>query len=305
LNLAIGLCAATICCASAAYAAQVTVLTGPPRTAVHDLLGPRLADALAPDVAVDLEGASGSWENLEAIAADPALVGFAQLGIFQRFVRERNLGDVLEYYGDVPVCVIAVARLGGPVTLDLDDAQAAFALKSVDTGPDSGDAALTFELMQAQVPSLQRLDVEHRGWSRALARIGQGRLDLVVFIEYPNSEVPLIQDVFANPRVVFVHPVARLLGSLTPSPELPFLPTQISIPRGGWFDDNYTGQTYCTSMGIVVHADGDPLVVEAAVRAVTTGVLTADQAESWWQYLAACLRGWAEWSRGMMASWLE
>ena len=295
----------TIGLAGTAGAAEVTVLTGPPRTAVHDLFGPRLVEALAPEVTVDLQSARGSWANLEAIAADPALIGFAQLDIFQRFVRERDLGEVLEYYGDAPVCVMAVARLGGPITLDLDDAQAAFALRSVDTGPDSGDAALTFELVQAQVPALQRLDVEHRGWSRALARLGQGRLDLVVLVEYPNSEVPLIQDVFANPRVVFVQPVARLLGPLTPSPELPFLPTQISIPRDGWFDDNYTGQTYCTSMGIVVHADGDPLVIEAAVRAVTTGVLTADAAESWWQYLAACLRGWTEWGRGMMASWLE
>jgi hypothetical protein len=300
-----GLCAAIVCLPGASRAAEVTVLTGPPRTAVHELFGPRLAAALAPDVTVDLQARSGSWENLDAIAADPMLVGFSQLDIFQRFVKERNLGEMLEYYGDAPVCILAAARLGGPVTLDLDDSQAAFALRSVDTGPDNGDAALTFERIREQVPALQRLDVEHRGWSRALARLGQGRLDLVVLVEYPNSEVPLIQDVFGNPRVVFVQPVARLLGPITPSPDLPFLPTQISIPGGDWFDDGYTGQTYCTSTGIVVHADGDPLVIEPVVRAVTTGVLTTDEADSWWQYLTTCLRGWAEWGRQMMTTILD
>jgi hypothetical protein len=286
------------------HAAEVTILTGAPRTAVHDLFGPRLADALAPEFTVDLQSRSGSWENLEAIASDPALVGFSQFDIFQRFVTQRGLGQTLEYYGDVPVCVLAVARLGSPITLPLDQSAPAFALRTVDTGPANGDAARTFQLLQGQVPRLQRLAIEDRGWSRALARLGQGRLDLVVFVEYPNSEVPLIHDVFDNPRVVFVGSVAELLGPITPGANAPFLPTQISIPREGWFEDNYTGETFCTSLGIVVHRDGDPAVLDAVVRAVTTGALTTE-ATSWWQDVVTCLQNWVERGRQTVRSWLD
>jgi hypothetical protein len=302
LSRVLALIATGVGMAAAAHAAEVTVLTGPPRGAVHDLFGPRLADALAPELTVELRGQSGSLENLEAIASDPTLVGFSQFDIFQRFVTERGLGQVLEYYGDVPVCILAVARNGSPITLELDDSRPAFALRTIDTGHKKGDAALTFELLQGQVPALQRLEVEDRGWSRALARLGQGRLDLVMFVDYPNSEVPLIQDVFSNPRVVFVQSVAKLLGPISPGERMPFLPTQISIPGEGWFDDGYTGQTYCTSLGIVVHADADPVVLDAVVRAVTSGALTSDAAMSWWQYLVSCLQSWAERGRGLVRS---
>jgi hypothetical protein len=285
--------------------AKVTVLTGPTRSAVSEIFGPRLVRALPPAFSVDLQVAPGSWENLEAVAADPGVVAFSQLDLYQRFVAERGLEDALEYYGSIPVCLFAAARTGSPLTLGLDGQMSAIALRTVDTGPVNGDTALTYELLQERMPALRDLAVEHRGWSRALARLAQGDLDLFVFVEYPNAEAPLVRDVLDNTRVVLLDNVADVLGPVPVTDAAPYVPTQASIPQGGWLDERYVAQTLCTSLGIVIHRDGDPQVLEAVVHAVTNGALLNDAEGSWWQGLAGRFGGWFEQGRHWAASLLD
>jgi hypothetical protein len=285
-------------------AADVTVLTGPTRSAAAEIFGPRLAEALAPAVAVELQVAPGSWQNLEAVAANPSVVAFSQLDLYERFVAERGLGDVLEYYGNIPTCVFAAARIGSPVTLGLGTEGAGLSLQTVDTGPSNSDAALTYDLLRQHAPALSTLDVEHRGWSRALARLAEGDLDLFVFVEYPNAEAPLVGDVLDHPRVILLDNVTELLGPL-PSGDAPYLPTQASIARGGWFDDRYVGQTLCTSLGVVIHRDGDPQVLEAVVHAATSGALLNDVEGSWWQHWRQRVGGWLDSGRQWTISFLN
>jgi hypothetical protein len=228
--------------AAAAEGANVTILTGPPRSAVSEIFGPLLARALQPAFSVDVQIAAGSWENLEAVATDPSLVAFSQLDLYQRFVAERGLANVLEHYGDIPVCLFAAARIGSPLTLGLEGDTSPVVLRTVDTGPINSDAALTYELLQERVPAMRDLEVEHRGWSRALARLAEGDLDLFVFVEYPNAAAPLVKDVLDNTRVVLLDNVADAIGALPLAETAPYVPTQASIAPPGWFDESYVGQ---------------------------------------------------------------
>jgi hypothetical protein len=291
--------------AAAAGATKVTILTGPTRSAVFQIFGPRLAEALPPAFAVDVQVAPGSWENLEAVAADPAVVAFSQLDLYERFVAERGLENVLEYYGSIPVCLFAAARIGSPVTLGLNGDTSPVALRTVDTGPINGDTALTYQLLQERVPAMPDLDVEHRGWSRALARLAQGELDLFLFVEYPNAAAPLVGDVLDSTRVVLLDDVADVLGPVPLADTAPYVPTQASIAPGGWLDERYVGQTLCTSLGIVIHRDGDPQVLEAVVHAATNGELLTDVEGSWWQSLAGRFEGWFAHGRRWAASLLD
>jgi hypothetical protein len=282
---------------AAADGTKVTILTGPTRSAVSEIFGPRLAQALRPAFSVEVLVAPGSWENLEAVAADPSVVAFSQLDLYQQFVAERGLENVLEHYGNIPVCLFAAARIGSPLTLGLEGDESPVALRTVDTGPVNSDAALTYELLQERAPALHELDVEHRGWSRALARLAQGDLDLFVFVEHPSTAAPLVKDVLDNTRVVLLDNIADALGPVPLAETAPYVPTQASIARGGWFEERYVGQTLCTSLGIVIHRDGDPAVLEAVVHAVTNGVLLNDMEGSWWQSLAGRFEGWFEQGR--------
>ena len=284
--------------------ATVTILTGPTRSAVSQIFGPRLAQALQPAFSVDVQVAPGSWENLEAVAADPSVVAFSQLDLYQRFVVERGLENVLEHYGDIPVCLFAAARIGSPLTLGLDGDASPVALRTVDTGPINGDTALTYELLQERVPAMREFDVEHRGWSRALARLAEGDLDLFVFVEYPNAAAPLVKDVLDNSRVVLLDNAADALGPVPLADTAPYVPTQASIAQG-WLEERYVGHTLCTSLGIVVHRDGDPQVLEAVVHAATNGALFEDVEGSWWQSLAGRFEGWFDRGRRWMISVLN
>ena len=291
--------------AAAAGGTKVTILTGPTRSAVSEIFGPRLAQALQPAFSVDVQVAPGSWENLEAVAADPSVVAFSQLDLYQQFVAERGLENVLEHYGNIPVCLFAAARIGSPLTLGLEGDASPVALRTVDTGPMNGDTALTYELLQERAPTMREFDLEHRGWSRALARLAQGDLDLFVFVEYPNATAPLVKDVLDNTRVVLLDNVADVLGPVPLADTTPYVPTQASIARGGWFDERYVGQTLCTSLGIVIHRDGDPQVLEAVVHAATDGVLLNNVEGSWWQSLAGRFEGWFEQGRRWAVSVLN
>ena len=289
----------------AASEPDVTILTGPSRSAVAEVFGPRLAEMLQPAITVELQSTSGSWESLEAVAANPSMVGFAQRDLYQRFVAERGLENELESYGSIPVCLFAAARAGSPVTLGLGAGTPAGQPQTIDTGPVGGDTALTYQVIEERVPALQDLAVEHRGWSRALARLAEGDLDLFVFVEYPNAESPLVGDVFDNPRLLLLENVADVLGPLPLADLAPYRATQASIPRGGWFDERYVGQTLCTSLGVVVHRDGDPQVVEAVVHAATGGGLINAGEDSWWQSVTGRFAGWLDQGRRWTISFLN
>jgi hypothetical protein len=307
LTLVVGL-AALDGGASAAAAddrAKVTILTGPTRSAVFEIFGPRLAQALQPALSVDVQVAPGSWENLEAVAADPSVVAFSQLDLYQQFVAERGLANVLEHYGNIPVCLFAAARIGSPLTLGLNGDTPLVALRTLDTGPTNSDAALTYGLLQERAPAMREVKVEHRGWSRALARLAQGDLDLFVFVEYPDAAAPLVRDVLDNTRVVLLDNIAEVLGPMPLADTAPYVPTQTSIARSGWLDERYVGQTLCTSLGIVIHRDGDPQVLEAVVHAATNGAFFDDVEGSWWQSLAGRFEGWFEGGRRWMISVLN
>jgi hypothetical protein len=291
--------------AASADGPQVTILTGPTRSAVSEIFGPRLAQALPSAFSVDVQVAPGSWANLEAVAADPSIVAFSQLDLYQRYVAEHGLANVLEHYGDIPVCLFAAARIGSPLTLGLNGNTSPVAPRTVDTGPINGDAALTYQLLQERVPAARELEVEHRGWSRALARVAEGDLDLFLFVEYPNAAAPLLGDVLDNPRVVLLDNVLDVLGPVPLADTAPYVPTQASIARGGWLDERYVGQTLCTSLGIVIHRDGDPRVLEAVVHAATNGDLLHDVEGSWWQGLTRRFGVWVEQGWRWTASLLD
>jgi hypothetical protein len=99
--------------------------------------------------------------------------------------------------------------------------------------------------------------------------------------------------------------LAEVLGPKPLTDMAPYRATEASIPRGGWFDERYVGQTICTSLGIVIHRDGDPQVVEAVVHAATGGGLLNAMEDSWWQSVTGQLADLFEQGRRWTISFLN
>ena len=252
----------------------VRVHTGPERSSIHALFGPRLSASLAPGVTTRLVRSSGTMANLEAVLRNPDDVAFAQLDLFRRFVaRNPEAEGKLEFYGDVPVCVLLVARSGSPWMLSSSEIPDEVALKSLDIGPVEGDAAVSLAGLVGSAPRLIATKLENRGGPRALARVRQRDTELAVFVEFPSTQTPIIEDVLANESIDFIGSIASVFKGARVENGTTFVPTELEMSQPGFFKSDRPIRTVCTSVGVAINADGKGDVIDAVVHSVTEGDL--------------------------------
>ena len=256
--------------------AWVRVHTGPERASVHALFGPRLAEALAPGVQAQLVPSTGTGANLDALLAHPNDAAFVQFGLFrERLVNDAEAAAKLEFYGDVPVCVLLVARAASPWMLPPAELPDELRVESIDLGASGGDTAASLAELVASATRLRGVRTEHRGGARAIARVHRRDTQVAALVEFPSARAPIIEAVLANDALDFVGTIASVLAGARYETDLIFVPTELRIEAGGWFRAERTIRTMCTSLGVAVNVDGDPAVIDRIVHAVLAGALLA------------------------------
>lgn len=283
----------------------VQVHTGPERSSVHAVFGPRLSAALAPAIETRLVSSPGTLASLDAVLREPRDVAFAQFNLYRRFVAEHPAAHKLEFYGDVPVCVLLVARAGSPWMLSSTEVPDALVPSSIDLGPADGDAAATLAPLLRSAFALGDALLEHRGGARALARVQRRDTEVAAFIEFPNVQTPIVSDVLGNDSVEFVTSIASVLRGARLRGGMTLVPAEVEMPQPGPFGSERSIRTLCTSLGLVVHADAAPDLIDAVVHAVVRGELV--NSDHW--SFGFVSRGWnrlwdlgREWS-AQIAGW--
>ena len=252
----------------------VRVHTGPERSSIHTLFGPRLSAALTPGLTTELVQSTGTMANLEAVLRNPDDVAFAQLDLFRQFVAKNPEAESkLEFYGDVPVCVLLVSRSGSPWMLPSSEIPDEVALKSLDIGPIGGDAAVSLEALVESAPRLTTTKLENRGGSRALARVRRRDTELAAFVEFPSAQTPIIEDVLTNESIDFIGSIASVFKGAKVENSMTFVPTELEMSQPSFFKSDRPIRTVCTSVGVAINADGNADVIEAVVHSVTEGEL--------------------------------
>ena len=280
----------------------VRVHTGPERSSIHALFGPRLAAALTPGLTTELVRSSGTMANLAAVLRNPDDVAFAQFDLFRQFVSMNpEAGRKLEFYGDVPVCVLLVARSGSPWMLSSSEIPDEVALKSLDIGPVEGDAAVSLAALVASAPRLVATRLENRGGSRALARVRQRDTELAAFVEFPSAQTPIVEDVLANESIGFIGSIASVFRGARVENGMTFVPTELDISQPSFFKSDRPIRTVCTSVGVAINADGQVDVIDAVVQSVAEGELINADTWSLRSVFRVCNRLW----NGAMDLWAQ
>lgn len=282
---------------------ETTLHTGPERSSAHAIFAPRLADTLEEVRTLRLIPSRGTADNIAAVAQDPTSVGFAQYDIYRRIVDGLPEGENrLEFYGDVPVCILAVARIGGPWLLPPAEIPEDLMPAVIDIGPEGSDTAVGLAPLIATAPKLSGARVEHRGGARALSRLRQRAADIVFLMEYPHKKTPIIADVFEAPDIGFIEDTAAFFAGAQSDVKGAFIPTKILVPGGGVLSGRSEIDTVCTPLGVVVHGDGDSDTLDFVVSSVTGGSLI-DSGDGFldrlWNAAARLWRGLVGWLAGL------
>ena len=271
----------------------IRVHTGPERSSIHALFGPRLSASLAPGVTTQLVRSSGTMANLEAVLRNPDDVAFAQFDLFRQFVAKNPEAErKLEFYGDVPACVLLVARSGSPWMLSSSEIPDEVTLKSLDIGPVEGDAAVSLAALVESAPRLIATKLENRGGSRALARVRQRDTELAAFVEFPSAQAPIIEHVLANESLDFIGSIASVFKGARVENGMTFVPTELEMSQPGIFKSDRPIRTVCTSVGVAINADGKVDVIDAVVQSVTEGELINSDTWSLGFVFRVCNRLW-------------
>jgi len=233
----------------------------------------------------------GTRETLLRIVKDPSIVGFAQYDNYRRFMSSDQDADTrLEFYGDVPYCVLAAARANSPWALPPDELSEDLKPKTIDIGPADADTAASLSALVASAPRLSGVAVEHRGGSRGLSRLRQRATDIMFFIEYPDRGTPIVADILSGSDVVFLTSPTMLLDGGKSDVQGAFVPTRIVVPTGGWFSPDREISTVCTPFGVVVNSEGDIDTLDFVVRAATEGALINGRSDGFWSTVGSMLR---------------
>lgn len=273
----------------------ITLYAGPERSGAFALFARRLTDAMQGERTLVPIASRGTQENLEALISDPTAIGFAQYDNFRRFVDGMSPDEPrLEFYGDVPFCVLAVGRANGPWVLPPDELPADLQPERIDIGPEDADAATSLGPLIATAPKLSNATVEYRGGSRALSRLRQRATDILFLIEYPHQRAPIVGDVLSSDDVAFLPSPAMFFTGAQSDVQGAFVPTQISIPGDGLFAGRAEINTVCTPFGIVINPLGDPDTLDFIVSAITHGTLLDENSGFWSSLLKAITLGWGE-----------
>jgi hypothetical protein len=207
-------------------------------------------------------------EVMERIAADPRSIGLVQRDLYVQYMHEHADSETrFEFYGNVPVCVMAVVRKGSPIQSygDLVRARSSRAM-TLDIGPATGQLAATFETLRGMDRALANIEIEHVGGARALGRVINGETDAALFMvlaPYTGGMVFDMLDANALDPVPFFSEDI-VLGAARG--KLPYILRHIDLGSPGWFSSGRPYHTTCTSLGAVVNATANANLSEKVAQ---------------------------------------
>lgn len=231
-------------------------------------LGSRLLQSLAANSKYTLAGADTDRQVMQRIAADPRSIGLVQRDFYVQYLRDHADSDTrFEFYGNIPVCLMAVARKGSQIQTYGDLVRARTNRPTtLDVGPATGQLAATFQTLREMDPSLANLQLEHRAGARALSRVITGETDVAVFLVMAPYTNALVNDMIDSDALDLVPFFSEdfVLGASRRN--LPYVLRQITLGSPGWFSSGRPYHTTCTSLGAVVNANADALLSEKVAQ---------------------------------------
>jgi hypothetical protein len=108
-----------------------------------------------------LAGGDTEREVMQRVAADPRNIGLVQRDLYVQYLRDHADSDTrFEFYGNIPVCLMAVVRKGSQIQTYGDLVRARTSRPTLlDVGPAGGQLAATFETLREIDPSLRNLQL--------------------------------------------------------------------------------------------------------------------------------------------------
>jgi hypothetical protein len=219
-------------------------------------LGAALLQSLAGQFKFSLARITADREIMQRIAADPHSVGLVQRDLYVQYLRDHaDSGTRFEFYGNIPVCLMAVVRKGSQIQSygDLVRARTSRAM-TLDVGPATGQLAVTVATLREMDRSLANIELEHVGGARALGRVVTGETDAALFLVLPPYTGSPVFDMIDGDSLDLVPFFSEdiVLGSARG--RLPYVLRQINLGSPGWFSSGRPYHTTCTSIGAVVNA---------------------------------------------------
>ena len=248
-------------------------LTDSINSSAHQVFGPRLREAMSGEFKLALQPVLGSRAVLDAVLKNPAVSGFVRFDAYLAYLKSTpQAKQTIEFYGDVPICLFAAANSDNQVATDAQTQ----AKVRVDIGAVKSNTWSMVNNLWPDVSKRSNLVVTTTGGYRALAAVTQRRTDVALLAEYPSFQVPTLEYILSNSKLRLLPSIGEVLGPIRETSNAGYLPTQVNLPQAGWFSEDLTIRTLCTSLGIVVNsnaAGADQWYVDTLVRYVTTGKL--------------------------------
>jgi hypothetical protein len=242
-------------------------------------LGAALQQSLAGQFEFTLAGIDTDREIMQRVAADPRSIGFVQRDLFVQYVRDHADSDTrFEFYGNIPVCLMAVVRKGSPIQTYGDLVRERSSRPAtLDVGPATGQLAATFQTLREMDPSLANLQIEHRAGARALGRVITGDTDAALFLVLAPYADGLVFDMIGNDALDLVPFFSEDIVIEAARRKLPYALRQIRLGNPGWFSSGRSYHTTCTSLGTAVNATADAGLAEKVAQHLLKDIPAASQ----------------------------
>lgn len=212
-----------------------------------------------------LAAADSERAVMQRVAARPGDIGLAERDFYLRYRREHpKSGGMLEFYGYVPACLVAIVRRGGPIR-GFEDlvGRRADRRRSLDIGPVAGAVAASYAELRRLDAALGNLELEHRGGSLALERVVNGATDAALRFVTPPYIDSELEDLRERGRITLVPFASEQIALAAARGKLPYKRQRTEVPGDGWFAGGRSYKTTCTELGVVVNAHADPSLTEA------------------------------------------
>src|SRR5216684_2617428 len=219
-------------------------------------LGSALLQSLAEQFKFTLAQINSDREVMQRIAADPRSIGLVQHDLYVQYLRDHADSDTrFEFYGNTPVCLMAVVRKGSQIQSygDLVRPRTSRAT-TLDVGSATGQLAVTFETLRGMDRSIANLALEHVGGARALGRVITGETDAALFLVRAPYTGGLVFDMIDADALDLVPFFSEDIVLGAARGRLPYVLRHINLGSPGWFSSGRPYHTTCTSMGAVVNA---------------------------------------------------
>jgi hypothetical protein len=253
-----------------AKAGSGVIYTNAPQGYASADLGSALLHLLGENFKITTAGVDSDRDIMQRVAADPRSIGLVQRDLYVQYLRDHATDDTrFEFYGNIPVCLMAVVRRGSQIQTYGDLVRARSTRPTtLDVGPANGQLAATFETLREIDPSLANLQVEHRAGARALSRVVTGETDAALFLVLAPYTNALVTDMIGNDALDLVPFFSEDIVLGAARRQLPYLLRQITLGGPGWFSSGRPYHTTCTSLGAVVNAEADATLSEKVAQAL-------------------------------------